>query len=148
MILSSDWRMRRIVGGRGRDKSRVTHREDLEFDKKTRKTLIGGHKENHMLRISIGRFRRAVSGLLCCGGVHKDENEFKGSEITILKNGNMVSTIPAGFRNFQECFDSQRDDVFEFKHHQDNDGVSCKKRISSIKKIECLDLYNKFFRKR
>ena len=48
---------------------------------------------------------------------------FEGKQISILQNGNPVSTIPAKFSHFYKCFSWHKDVVFEFKP-QDGDGVS------------------------
>ena len=51
------------------------------------------------------------------------KNLYMGSEIDILQNDFPVSKIPAKFKHFFECFDRQKDDIFEIKP-QNGDGVS------------------------
>ena len=53
-----------------------------------------------------------------------DKSFYKGSTIDILQNGVLISNIAAQFTHFYECFDRQKDDIFEIKA-QNGDGVSC-----------------------
>ena len=52
---------------------------------------------------------------------------FKGNEILVLRNKEVVSKIPRGFHTFDKCFSIGSDDTFEF-HAGGTDRVSCRER--------------------
>ena len=55
-----------------------------------------------------------------CG---ENKQLFNGNQIQILQNGIPVSSVPANFQHFRECFGWLKDDIFEFKA-SDGNGVS------------------------